>query len=75
MIKVRFVHHIFGERVRVIASAKDVDAYGAIDLKLKFVDSQGERIEVPYDRDTFEDLKETASELLYERKFSKELEF
>jgi hypothetical protein len=75
MIKVKFTHCFFGEEFKVIASAKDVDAYGAINLKLKLIDKQGESADFLLDRETLEDLQEKASELLYERKYSKELEF
>lgn len=75
MIKVKFNHTVFGEEVKVVASAKDVDAYGAIGLKLKFVDKYGEQIDMPFDKDTFEELSEIAAEYLYDRKYAKELEF
>lgn len=75
MIKTKFVHKIFGQEVKVLATAKDVDAYGAIGLRLKFFDKNGEQIEIGFDRDTFEELEETAGEMLYEIKYSKELEF
>lgn len=75
MIKVKFDHVVFGEKVKVVASAKDVDVYGAIGLKLRFVDKSGEPVEIPIDRNTFEELSEIAAEHLYDRKYTKELEF
>jgi len=75
MIRVKFNHSLFGEEIKVVASAKDVDAYGAVNLKLKFLDKHGEPVDIPFDRDAFDDLHEIASELLYERKYAKELEF
>ena len=75
MIKVKFTETVFGEQVRVFAKAKDVDSYGAVGLKLSFQNKNGEPIELPFDRDTYEDLSEKASELLYERKYEQELEF
>lgn len=75
MIKVKFKHTLYGQEFSIIASAKDVDAYGAMNLKLKFVDKSGEQVDIIPDRKTLEELQEAASELLYERKYLKELEF
>lgn len=75
MIRTRFVHDIYGEQVKVIATAKDVDAYGAIGLKLRFVDDNNEPVELPLDPEMFEEIEEAAGEYLYEKKFAKELEF
>lgn len=75
MIRVRFKHTVDGEDVRIVASAKDVDAYGAVGLKLKFVDKDGEPVAVLFNRKVYEEIEELASDLLYERKYAKELEF
>jgi hypothetical protein len=75
MIKVKFNHTLYGEELKVFASAKDVDAYGAIGLKFRFTDRQGDPVEVYLDKTTMEELTEMAGELLYERKYTKELEF
>ena len=75
MIRVSFKKKVYGENVKVTASAKDVDAYGAIGLKLKFTDLTGEIVELPFDRDLLEETEEEATDLLYERKYAKELEF
>ena len=75
MIRTRFLHDIYGEQVKVIATAKDVDAYGAIGLRLKFVDDNNEPVELPLDPKMFEEIEEAAGEYLYEKKFAKELEF
>lgn len=75
MIRTKFVHEVYGEQVKVVAIAKDVDAYGAIGLKLKFVDDNNEPIEVPLDPNMFEEIEEAAGEHLYEKKYAKELDF
>ena len=75
MIKVKFDYTFLGETTKVVATAKDVDAYGAIGLKIRFVDKSGEQIEMPFDVSCFEDISELASELMYEKKYTSELEF
>ena len=75
MIRAKFFHTIFGEEFKVIASAKDVDSYGAVSLKLRLYDKNGEESDIFLDKGTFEEISEIADELLYEAKYSKELEF
>jgi len=75
MIKVKFKHIINGEKIKIIAQAKDVDSYGAIGLRLKFLDSAGEPITILFNRKLFDEIEEVANDLLYERKYAKELEF
>lgn len=75
MIKVKFKHTLYGQEFSIIASAKDVDSYGAMGLKLKFVDKSGEQVDIIPDRNSLDELQELASELLYERKYLNELEF
>lgn len=75
MIKAKFKHVIDGEEVKIVAKAKDVDSYGAVGLTLRFTDLSGETVNVVYKKKLFEEIEEIASELLYERKYEKELEF
>lgn len=75
MIRVKFKHVVDGQKINVIARAKDIDAYGAIGLRLKFIDSEGEPITVLFNKTMFDEIEEIANDLLYERKYAKELEF
>lgn len=75
MIRVRFKHTINNEDVKVIAAAKDVDAYGAVGLRIRFVDKEGEPLSLFVNRKELDEIEELANDLLYERKYAKELEF
>lgn len=75
MLRAKFTHDVLGEEVKVVATAKDVDAYGAIGLSLKFIDDSGEHVDLPLDPSTYDELSEIASEFLYNKKYLKELEF
>lgn len=75
MIRVRFKHTINNEDVKVIAAAKDVDAYGAVGLRIRFVDKEGEPLSLLVNRKELDEIEELANDLLYERKYAKELEF
>jgi len=75
MYKTKFDFEFAGETVTVIAKAKDVDSYGAIGLKLNFVDENRDSIDLPYAKKLFDELEEIATERLYEKKYANELEF
>jgi hypothetical protein len=77
MYKVRFVHEIENEKVRVVAKAKEVDAYGSIGLTFNFetTDSIRMPVEVNLTMDLVEELTSIADELLYDEKYCKELKF
>ena len=77
MYKVKFVHEIENEKIRVVAKAKEVDAYGAVGLKFDFetADSTRMPVEVNLTMDLIEELTSIADELLYDEKYCKELKF
>jgi len=75
MYKVKFKYEFAGEMLRVIAKSKDVDSYGATRLSFKFIDEEGESVEIPYVKKVFEELEEIATEMLYEKKYARELDF
>lgn len=77
MYKVKFVHEVENERVRVIAKAKEVDAYGSIGLTFDFESADSDRmpIDVELTLDLVEELTSIADELLYDEKYCKELKF
>jgi hypothetical protein len=77
MYKVRFVHESENEKVRVVAKAKEVDAYGSIGLTFNFetTDSIRMPVEVNLTMDLVEELTSIADELLYDEKYCKELKF
>jgi hypothetical protein len=77
MYKVRFVYEIENEKVRVVAKAKEVDAYGSIGLTFNFetTDSIRMPVEVNLTMDLVEELTSIADELLYDEKYCKELKF
>lgn len=75
MIRVKFSETVNGEEIQIVAAAKDVDSYGAVGLKLKFINSEGEIVPLAYNKKIFDGIEEKATDLLYERKYAKELEF
>lgn len=74
--KISFVHFIpeVGS-VNVLASASDVNTYGAENLAVQFYDMDGEPVDVPYNVDLFELLEVLAVGFLIDEKHNPEVDF
>lgn len=75
MLNVTFYHDLNGTRVKVIATATDVNSYEAEALKIEIFDDDDNQIDLSNESDEFSMLEEIADELMYEKKYQSELEF